>query len=1453
MKRITALFLPLFLGTLPLQAETKPPLRALLVAGGCCHDYAGQQKVLSAGIQARANVRVDVWWTDDKSVNPPLSLYDKPDWAKGYDIIIHDECAAGNKDLAVLKRVLDVHQKIPAVHLHCAMHSFRTGTDGWFKHLGLQSASHGPQEPIAIQFVDPEHPITKTLKDWTTIKEELYNNVNVFDAHPLAMGKQMVKRDGKDVEVAAIVAWTNEKQGARSFSTTIGHNTATVEDGRYLDLVTRGLLWACDKLNDDFLGKAYTGENTVTFVKASDQPAPQAAALPAAPKDATLVKVTASSEETGKNNLVWHAVDGRKDTRWCANGGSVPQWLQMEFDKPQSLTGAKVVWERGDNSAYAHQIAGSADGKAWATLSDATKDAPAGDTTASFDAKDVRFLKITVTGCSSGGWASIREITVQGPGLKSIYPKLDPKQVAAATDQNAKQGNVTPKIVKLTPQEEADILKDVKVPDGFDVTLFAPSATANYPVYVASAPNGDLYVSSDGNGSLGRDPHRGRVLRLRDADRDGRADQVTEFVKDVDSPRGLVWDHDRLYLLHPPHVTVFFDKDGDGVAEDSKKLIDGIAFDFSGRPADHTTNGLDLGIDGWLYVAGGDFGFVKATGTDGRTLQHRGGGVIRFRPDGSGLELFATGTRNILGTPISPLLDIFARDNTNDGGGWNVRFHHFTGLEDHGYPRLYKNFGDEHVQPLADYGGGSGCGSTYLSEPGFPDEWNHAPLTCDWGSGALWRHTVEPRGGTFAEITTPQPFIKMTRPTDASVDGLSGVYQASWKGATFNWAGPDVGYIVRVSPKGYQPEPLPDFDKLDDAALVKLLESPSQVRVLAAQRALVRRAEKPETNAALAELAEDAGKSLESRVAGLYAIALRGGSVTKLTADATLQRFALRALGDQSAATGEPFIAGLKSDDPRVKIEAIVGAARRGLMEVASAIAGMLGDPDPTVAHTSFRALALMKAHAACFAVFDDPQASAAQRRGAALAIMRIHDPVVIDGLIARLETEKRPAARRDLLAALSRLHSIEGEWKGDSWGTRPDTRGPYYQPEPWAGTEKVAAALKSLLAKADAAEAGFLVGEINRNRIQSSEALDRVITLAASDDSLLAAAVTQIAGADSVPAAGIPILLKAARKTDADAATLARAVEALAKTDDKEALPAMLSALTVLDGARDANKEQESARNAFLNAPKLENHHLALETSAGDRASPAAIWADAGLIALSDRKSGSPESRELSRKAIDAAWQTPARRAGLIRAAAKIKSNALNARILVALADPDQSVAKAANDAAKTLKLDQNQSDKTPKIGTLAVDKAVAEVLKAKGDKALGEQIFQRATCVACHTTSESQPPKGPYLGNIAQTYKRPDLALNILDPNKTIAQGFASNVFTKKDGTVLMGFVTDESGDQVKLRDIAAQEHAIKKSDIAKRDTLPTSMMPPGLMNAFSVREVASLLDYLESLVKK
>ena len=152
-----------------------------------------------------------------------------------------------------------------------------------------------------------------------------------------------------------------------------------------------------------------------------------------------------------------------------------------------------------------------------------------------------------------------------------------------------------------------------------------------------------------------------------------------------------------------------------------------------------------------------------------------------------------------------------------------------------------------------------------------------APFTCDWGRTGLFRHSVRRQGAGFVETEAPKTFIKVTRPTDADVDGMSRVYQASWKGpATFGWKGPEHGYIARVTPTGYTPKPLPDFETLSDGELIQLLESPSQVRALAAQRTLLRRDESGTTTTSLYTLAADPSKELRSRVLALYTISQRG-------------------------------------------------------------------------------------------------------------------------------------------------------------------------------------------------------------------------------------------------------------------------------------------------------------------------------------------------------------------------------------------------------------------------------------------------------------------------------------------------------------------------------------------------------------------------------------------------
>lgn len=247
------------------RAQDDKPIRALLVLGGCCHDYSKQKDLITQGISKRANVQWVIAYDPDTGTKHLNPVYEKEDWYKGFDVIVHDECSADVKETKIIERILKPHRDgLPAVVLHCGMHSYRG--DGypkktaWFEFTGCITNAHGPQAPIAVTFTDKDSLITKGMKDWTTGNEELYNNiVGKLEerALPLARGVQKFKnKQGVEVTAEAVVAWTNTYNKSRVFATTLGHNNATVGDERYLDLITRGLLWSVDKLDEKYLKPA---------------------------------------------------------------------------------------------------------------------------------------------------------------------------------------------------------------------------------------------------------------------------------------------------------------------------------------------------------------------------------------------------------------------------------------------------------------------------------------------------------------------------------------------------------------------------------------------------------------------------------------------------------------------------------------------------------------------------------------------------------------------------------------------------------------------------------------------------------------------------------------------------------------------------------------------------------------------------------------------------------------------------------------------------------------------------------------------------------------------------------------------------------------------------------------------------------------------------------------------
>jgi putative membrane-bound dehydrogenase-like protein len=1033
----------------------------------------------------------------------------------------------------------------------------------------------------------------------------------------------------------------------------------------------------------------------------------------------------------------------------------------------------------------------------------------------------------------------------------------------------------------LLPRD-VDLRSDLKVPAGFMATIFARPPLVNYPIFVSAAPDGTLYVSSDGNGSVGRDKHRGRIVRLRDTDGDGRADESVDFVPDVDSPRGIVWDHDRLYVLHPPTISMFRDADGDGVADEQKILVENLGFGLDNRSADHTSNGLELGIDGWLYAALGDFGCLNAKGADGRTITLRGGGVVRVRPDGSGLEVFSRGTRNILEAAVSPLLDLVARDNTNDGDGWDVRFHHLTGLDDHGYPRLYKHFRDECVAPMADYGGGSGTGAAWIDEPGIPAEWNDMPFTCDWGRNWVYAHRLTPEGATFK--VDQREFFGAPRVNDLDVDANGAIAVTSWRGAVFSWNGPDVGYVMRLASDGFEPAALPDFDAIEVPQLLEILSGASHRRRLEASRAILRRGLLGAARPGLETLAADGSQRLSSRVAVIFTLAQGLGPeaaavLVKLAADPSVAAWAIRAVADHVPATAmattataarSVIVAGLTSHDARTRREAARAVARLDLEAeaAAAAVAPLLDDPDPIVAHTAQQALRSLGAADACFGVLDDPAAPAARSAAALRVLGTLHEAAVVDRLVTRLRAlpaEDRES-RRGLLTALCRQHFVESEkWDGGFWGTRPDTRGPVHQPEEWGESKKIAAELEEALVAADADDTVFLAGEFARHRLRSTPASDKLIAMAEADPAVIDTFVRQFGGDAPPPPSAVPLLIRAAADTSRSAAIRSEAALALARGDSEAGMAAAMDAVAALWDVPPPDRIMiEKARHVLLWSPKLEKHIGYLTARAERMDGRGALLADGCLCRLTGRVPAPPDARKQAAEVLRTGLASGEKRARQIMEAMRLTGEKAMAADLLLFLDAaatnpnDASAVALAKDADATLrhlKLDatalrgQSQAVRVPLKG-MDRERVIEQVAALKGDLSLGEQLFTRQGCVKCHTVKPGEPLKGPSLANAAAIYKRPDLAWAILDPNKSIAQGFATNIFTLDDGRALTGFVVVEAADHIVIRDATGAEHEIPTASIEERATSPVSVMPTGLVDDLTADEFTALVDYVVSL---
>lgn len=227
-------------------AESGRPIRALLITGGCCHDYRLQSEALTNAVAKQARVDWTILREGGTGTRAEIALYNDAGWSRGYDVVVHNECFADTKSPDYIRRITSAHkQGVPAVVIHCAMHTYRSAEiDDWREFLGVTSRRHDHQSRYAVKKVAPGHPIVKGIPDdWKTPMDELYIIERLWPkATALATSKS--ERDGAEHPVI----WINQYGAARVFGTTYGHSDDTFRDPVFLGYVSRGLLWAAGRL-----------------------------------------------------------------------------------------------------------------------------------------------------------------------------------------------------------------------------------------------------------------------------------------------------------------------------------------------------------------------------------------------------------------------------------------------------------------------------------------------------------------------------------------------------------------------------------------------------------------------------------------------------------------------------------------------------------------------------------------------------------------------------------------------------------------------------------------------------------------------------------------------------------------------------------------------------------------------------------------------------------------------------------------------------------------------------------------------------------------------------------------------------------------------------------------------------------------------------------------------------
>ena len=488
--------------------------------------------------------------------------------------------------------------------------------------------------------------------------------------------------------------------------------------------------------------------------------------------------------------------------------------------------------------------------------------------------------------------------------------------------------------------------------EGWSLELVARSPRIRHPSVVCCAPDGRIFVGEDPIDMEG--PIDARIDRVLCLHPDGR---TTVFADGLGPVFGLLYLEGKVYVQHVPTFSVF--RDEDGVGKDRVDLLEGT------NPTPSAGNGLNdhipanfhLGMDGYFYVAVGQKGITN------RSFQMREGGILRMRPDATGLEVYAHGVRNIMDVAINSEEELFAYDNDDHTKTWKVKLLHLVDGGYYGFPYDFKPARPYTLGGIAEYKSGAPTGILAYTEDALPAEFRDNLILCDWGRRTVFRVRVVRDGATYRvagqeDLIPPGPDDFRPVGITTTPDGL-GFYVTDWNFAAWKRKKDDAGRLYKLSWRGAShATPKPDWyaaasrgEKIETSpeTLTKALTHPSRSVRIAAQRQLG--APKP-CDYSLRD------PSAASRLKAAAALGRKGdrSAVSPLLAtleddDATVRYgawTALHRLGTADPGAWADICAGLKSEQPRVREGTLYALREAYHLDVVTALAAFVGKaPDP--------------------------------------------------------------------------------------------------------------------------------------------------------------------------------------------------------------------------------------------------------------------------------------------------------------------------------------------------------------------------------------------------------------------------------------------------------------------------------------------------------------------------